>query len=293
MKFTFGWPNPKHSIIAFTTLILGLLLFFIAAHESGSGFVQIVGAVLFAAIISNSLISFSRVRHARITVTSVPYDGTTNHNIHIGVTGNKDILVTLDSGKTKSAFVQKDKETIFSVKPSHCGLYKEIDLIVVSSYPFGLITFHKKVTCHFPTILYVAPEPTITEKAEFELNSLTKEAKSARRNSNSGNLKSIVEYQPGDSISAISWSKTAQMQQLLTKTHEAQTRNENYLIEIRVPERADPATTEHYLGERLYLAVSMIERNGSVTARIHRNGFYQDFGIENILQIKRLIASLA
>ena len=132
----------------------------------------------------------------------------------------------------------------------------------------------------------------MTERVELELSSLTKEAGPVQRNSNSGNLKSIVEYQPGDSISAISWSKTAQMQQLLTKTHEAQAKNENCLIEISVPDRTDGDAVERYLGERLYLAVSMIERDCCVTARIHRNSFYQDFWIENTLQIKRLIASL-
>lgn len=291
MKATSGLPKPQHSLLLFAAIFLFLLGFFIAAHESGSGFVQIVGAVLFSMVLTNAVLSFFHLKSSSVTIISVPTDATTNQEFNIVLRGTKNTFLTLPDDE-KNSFFFGDEEKEFSIKPSYCGLYQNAEFILSSSYPFGIIALQKKITCSFPNQVYVAPQELKTQETDRKIESITKEADFVYRNSNSGNLKSIVDYQPGDLLSSISWSKTAQTQQILVKTHEEQMGSLNCRIEISIPNISDLDAIEHYLGERLYMIIATMEKGFNVTLRARKSDSYTDFQISNKLQAKRLIASL-
>ncbi len=291
MKLTHlsNWPRPRYKLFTLAVYLVCFFGFFIAAHESGSGFVQVIGSLLLAIFLTNAFMAFYQLQRVQLRITSAPYDGMTNQIVTVEVVSTKNIQLTFDSrGKSKIS-IPRNQKTQLTFRPGHYGIIRHIEFMAFSSYPFGIIPFYKRINCPLPAPIHIAPT-MVKAKGDITTGDRLQEQRGVTlTKSNLGDLKSLSPYIAGDSFSSISWAKSAHSQQLLVRNHE---QPENYMsCHLIIDPPLDRLQADTYLGEKLFLIVELLKKNYELTVQICdvERGI-RESKVSGELEAKRLMA---
>jgi|GEM_PF-4881440 len=284
-----NWPQPRYKLLTLSLYTICLFGFFIAAHESGSGFVQAMGALLLGMVLANFIMSFYILQKAEIKIISAPYDGTTGQALSIELLANKNIQLDLFLGGKNKIAIAKNTKTSLLLRPAHYGLLQEVSFFAFSSYPFGIIRLYRKINCNLCSPLHIAPLPLNPDGNISGGDTLDTREGALSLKSVSGDLRSLSPYRTGDAVSSISWPKSAQTQQMLVKVHE---NPQNYLrCKIKLETPSDRERAEIYLGEKLALIIKLIQANYELIIETNdaEKGMIEN-QVRSIPEAKRLIA---
>ena len=217
----------------FFLLVAGLLTW-IVALSTGRRLAYQLAYVITAALVGALVMAWSNLRGLRVTrVTPSPRS-------QVGFIVEEHLMVRNTTFLPKLWIELRDFSTLPGHRVSHVipglgprrtyrwhartlaiqrGIYRLGPMVLISSDPFGLFTFHKELPGHASLVIY----PLIVPLPYFPLPQGRLPGGSAlRRRAHyvTTNVSGVREYQPGDALNRIHWKTTARTGRLMSKEFE-------------------------------------------------------------------------
>jgi uncharacterized protein (DUF58 family) len=259
------WPRPARprAPIAAAVLIIGL--WWLVAHNAGSGWVQVLGDLVFGALLIGIVGPFVVVARARISVRSAPGDGVAGQAAEVRVDARTRVRVRPVEPPGPEAFVgprgRRGAVTdALTLVPARRGVHDTLTLDIASAAPFALQWWTRRVQLPLPSALHVAPrrgraQPPLQRPDEGPGDVLD------RPRSNEGLPRGARPYVPGDSRRLVHWGSTAHAGKLMVRELELPAA-EPVTITVELP--ADPEAAERVAEDALGTVVGLLEGGAPV-----------------------------
>jgi uncharacterized protein (DUF58 family) len=236
--------------------VLAMLAWAGVAHSSGSGWVQAVGALLAAVLVTGLLAPSIAARRVTLRCTASPADTEAGRTVEVTMLANGPVRIRprRPAGSLARAVgpSRGNRTVTVSVTPERRGVLEVITVEVATCAPFGLLWWAKEVEVPLPRPLHVAPRTGEPGAVDSVPRSTVGEAV-RRVPAGHGEPRGIRPYQPGDSRRSVHWPATSHTGVLMTRDREDQT-DEPVVIEGVLPN--DPAAAET-LSEQVMGAVTV------------------------------------
>ncbi len=213
------------------------------AHSSGSGWVQAIGALLAAVLVTGLALPFFPARRASVTCTASPSDGEAAQPLTLTLVANGPLRLRprypVGPVARAAGSPHGPRAVEVTITPDRRGVLDRVAIELASSAPFGLLWWAREVEVVLPRPLHVAPRFGTPERlATLTLDS-TGDAE-RRVAAGVGEPKGIRPYQPGDTRRSVHWPATAHVGTLMVREHERQT-DDPVIVEVELPPDGDEA----------------------------------------------------
>jgi uncharacterized protein (DUF58 family) len=222
-----GRMRPQRAVVPFSVTVVVLLGWGVVAHDSGSGWVQVLGEAVGATVVVGLFGPAVALARTRVECRASPADGRAGSPIELTVVATQRIRVRAVDPPGPVGFVgpgpdRGAPETVTVVARRH-GVLESVTLEVESAAPFGLLWWSKRVVVALATPVHVAPRlghprpvrPLADDGAgdgARRVPALIGEARGARP------------YRPGDSRQWVHWPATAHTGTLMVREMEGPVR---------------------------------------------------------------------
>ena len=233
-----AWPGPVAGTVITLAAWAGV------SHSSGSGWVQVVGALLAAFLFVGLAAPAWPARRARVACTAVPTDGRAGSPLELTLRSDRPVRVrpVYPGGPDHQAGGSQHgaRTFVLPVTPARRGVLDAVVVEVASSAPFGLLWWAREVELPLPRLLHVAPR-TGPSGATITTGDDTPGEARPRVPSGIGEPRGIRPYAPGDPRRAVHWPATSHAGILMVRESERPTDDPVY-VELTLPH--DPAAAE-------------------------------------------------
>ncbi len=230
-----GLPRPARSFLPFVIAATILLSWGGVAHQSGSGWVQVLGVLIGGFAVIGLLAPAVICWLLRLRVVAMPEDivaGSSgvivfwmNHSARLSLCHDEHDYV----GLSLSSFNTERGEYLLSAR--YRGVTDHLHLDVSTSWPFGILWWHKYITINLERPIYILPR----SKRSAMLFNATNEDGAGNGASYGGDQRGIREYVPGDTPRDIHWPATAHMGKMMVKERDKQ-HSSPLLLDVRLPD---------------------------------------------------------
>lgn len=230
-----------------------ILAWWLVAHTSGQGWVQALGDVVAAGILTGLIGPWLALRRLRVEVIRVPGDAVAGRPVEVEVRTNGATRITplsvAGSPRTDGPLV---------LLPAGRGVHTFLLVEIATAAPFGLQWWRRPVTLALPRPLHVAPRRgNPWDTFQRPPNDGDERHGPARHHSPAGDLRAARPYRSGDPRQLVHWPATAHTGELMVRELEQPGRRPTELV-VNLP--ADPAAAEA-AAERAYGTVlALLER---------------------------------
>ncbi len=249
-----------------------VLGWWLVAHSSGQGWVQVLGDVTAAGILVGLAGPWLALRRVRVDVVGAPTDATVGFPAQVELRATAPVRLTALSPPGPPG---RPGELV--LVPVARGVHSELVVEMATAAPFGMQWWRRTVTLALPAKLYVAPRrgrPALPDAPLPDPRGGRPGA--ARTRSSAGDLRAARPYRPGDSRRLVHWPATAHTGELMVRELEQPGgRPAEVVVELPPEPAAAEAEAETALGTVLALldrglAVSLTttETTGVVTAPV-------------------------
>lgn len=238
----------------------------IVAHNGGSGWIQVLGDLVFGALFIGVLGPAVLLRRAEVKVVSTPADATTGLPMELWVDGSTRLRVRpTDMAASKDQFVGPNRKRrsgaeSITLLPDHRGVYDSLTLDLATAAPFGVQWWTRRVTLPLPAALHVAPRLGPAVSLPPRRDELSGDS-SQRIPADVGEPRGVRPYRPGDSRRHVHWPSTAHGRELMVRELEGPTA-EPVTVTISLPD--DPDRAERIAEQALGTVVRLIDRGTPV-----------------------------
>ncbi len=260
-----SWARPARpwAPIAAGVLITGL--WWLVAHNAGSGWVQVLGDLVFGAILIGIVGPFVVVTRARVTVASAPGDGTAGVAVPVSVVSRSRLRVRPLSPPGLESFIgprgrRGPVDEAVTLVPVGRGVHDSVELDIASAAPFALQWWTRRVTLPLPAALHVSPRCGRAQPVPLRPDDGTGDMLDRPR-SDEGVPRGARPYAPGDSRRLVHWRATAHTGRLMVRELE-QPAAEPVTITVELPR--DPDAAERVAEGALGSVVALLERGAPV-----------------------------
>jgi uncharacterized protein (DUF58 family) len=224
-------------------LIIGL--WWLVAHNAGSGWVQVLGDLVFGALLIGIVGPFLVVTRARITLRRAPGDGIAGFPVEVHVESRSRVRARPVDPPGPDAFVgpagrRGAVDGVITLVPERRGVYDAVTLDIASAAPFGLQWWAKRVQLPLPSALHVSPRCGSAQPVPRRPDDGTGDLLDRPR-SDVGLPRGARPYVPGDARRLVHWRSTAHAGHLMVRELE-QPAAEPVTITVELPE--DPEAAE-------------------------------------------------
>jgi uncharacterized protein (DUF58 family) len=256
-------PGRPLAPMAVAVVISGL--WWLVAHNAGSGWVQLLGDLVFGALLIGIVGPGLAVARARITVRSAPADAAAGLAVEVLVEASTRLRVRPVEPPGPEVFVGSRGRRgavadAVALLPLRRGVHETVTLEIASAAPFALQWWTKRVQLPLPSALHVSPrcgprQPPrlIPDEGVGELLD--------RPRSDAGLPRGARPYVPGDSRRLVHWRSTAHAGRLMVREQERPTA-EPVTITVELP--ADAEAAERVAEGALGTVVGLLERGSPV-----------------------------
>ena len=201
-----------------------LFVWWVVAHNSGSGWVQVLGDAAFGTIIVGIFGPAIALWKVRSQLIAAPTDATAGLPVTVRVAATSRCRVRPLWPPGPATFVgptgkrHKFGEDV-TLLPQRRGLHESLLLELASAAPFGLQWWSRKVVVPLPSALHVSPrpgKPAPLPSSEVGDNG-DRESSIA---SESGDARGIRPYRPGDQKRRVHWASSAHAGRLMVRETE-------------------------------------------------------------------------
>jgi uncharacterized protein (DUF58 family) len=235
--------------------VMAVLAWGVVAHSSGSGWVQAVGALLAAVLITGLVAPIFPARRADVTCTAAPSDGEAGTAIVVTMNANGPLRIRPRQpvGPVARAVgpARGWREVPVALTPARRGVLESVGVEVASCAPFGLLWWARELEVPLARPLHVAPRfgeagplDTVPEPSSGDAP--------LRVPSGAGEPRGVRPYQPGDTRRSVHWPATSHTGSLMVREKERQT-DEPIVVDLALP--PDPVAAEAE-SERVMAALS-------------------------------------
>jgi len=156
------WARPTRPLSPFAASITILAIWWIAAHNGGAGWVQVLGDLVFGVLLIGLFGPFVVLQRARISLVRSPTDGTAGLPLELRLQASTRLRVRMSEPQQVEVLLgptarrHRGIDTI-SIVPSRHGVYETLTLDIASAAPFALQWWTRRVHLRLPVPLYIAP----------------------------------------------------------------------------------------------------------------------------------------
>jgi uncharacterized protein (DUF58 family) len=239
-----GRVHPKAWFGPVIGSIFAVLAWAAVAHSSGSGWVQAIGAVLAAALLTGMIAPAFAVRGASASCLSCPPDARVGRTVEVTfeASGPIRIVPRVPPGpEVRASGSPRGRRTAVVVfTPANRGVLEHLVVELASSAPFGLLWWAREMEVALPRPIHVAPRIGQPGPLETVPESSVGDAP-LKIPSGIGEPRSVRPYHSGDTRRSIHWPATSHVGSLMVREKERETDNP-IVFELRLP--ADPSAAE-------------------------------------------------
>lgn len=199
--------------------VFTLLAWEAVAHNSGSGWVQVLGALLASFILIGLVGPAFVVGRLEVRVTACDADGVagTPSTLTVGVSRPARLTPITPNGDPVLTGGHAEVDVV--VVPEHRGVVTACQLRVASAAPFGLMWWERRMTLLLPRPLVVAPRTGQPDRAALS-GSASPGEDDRRVPTRVGEPRGVRPYQPGDRQHWVHWPATAHTGSLMVREME-------------------------------------------------------------------------
>jgi uncharacterized protein (DUF58 family) len=256
-------PGRPLAPMAVAVVIIGL--WWLVAHNAGSGWVQLLGDLVFGVLLIGIVWPGLVVARARVVARSAPGDAAAGLAVELRVDASTRLRVRPVEPPGPEVFVGPGRrrgavaDTVTLV-PLRRGVHDTVTLDIASAAPFALQWWTKRVQLPLPVALHVAPRSgprqpprPIPDEGVGELLN--------RPRSDAGLPRGARPYVPGDSRRLVHWGSTAHAGRLMVREQERPAA-EPVTITVELP--ADAEAAERVAEGALGTLVGLLEGGSPV-----------------------------
>jgi uncharacterized protein (DUF58 family) len=271
-------PSRNAAPVAVATAVLGI--WWLVAHNGGSGWVQAMGDVVFGTLFIGILGPAVVLTCAKIKIVSAPVDCTAGTAADIRFAASTRLRVCARTPFEGEAFVgpvgrRQAPEPAVPLVPQRRGVHDFVALDIATAAPFALQWWTRRVLLPLPSTLYVAPRGGRPDSLPMRAHDDTGAAIEWVQ-TDAGQPRGARPYQPGDSRRRVHWSATAHAGELMVRELERPSAEPVTLTVVlpqdpqeadRVAERA-LGTITRFLERGSNVLLATLEASGPVTASV-------------------------
>ncbi len=216
-----GCPRPGRPLspLGVGAAILGT--WWLVAHNSGSGWVQAIGDVVFGVLLIGLVGPAVVLARARVRITTAPGDATAGMPVELTVEASSRVrlLVLEPHGPKQFAGPVRGRastEAVLPLLPQHRGVYDHISVEIATAAPFGLQWWVRRTSLTLPSTLHVAPR--LGRPVTVEIHDRDRAGDNAPRAPDStGDPRGVRPYRSGDNRRYVHWPATAHTGELMVR----------------------------------------------------------------------------
>jgi uncharacterized protein (DUF58 family) len=239
--------------------VFAVLAWAAVAHSSGSGWVQAVGALMAAVLITGLAAPLFPARRGTAVCTWSPSDAVAGEPVRLTleVNGAYRITPTYPVGPAgQAAGPSRGRRSLeMTVTPERRGVAEQVVIELASSAPFGLLWWARHLELDLPRPLHVAPrsgQPGVVEtRSDDALGDAIRRVPAGL-----GEPRGVRPYRPGDTRRSIHWPATSHVGSLMVREKERQT-DDPIVVDVvlsAVPAEAESETERVMAVVSRYLA---------------------------------------
>jgi uncharacterized protein (DUF58 family) len=241
-----------------SALIVGL--WWLVAHNAGSGWVQVLGDLVFGALLIGMVGPLVVATRARVTLRSAPGDGIAGRPVEVHVESRSRVRARPVDPPGPASFVgptgrRGAVDGVITFVPVHRGVHHSATLEIASAAPFGLQWWTKRVQLPLPAALHVSPRCGSAPPLPLRPDEGTGDVLDRPR-SDVGLPRGARPYVPGDPRRLVHWPSTAHAGRVMVRELE-QPAGEPVTIMVELPE--DRETAERVAEGALGSVVGLLE----------------------------------
>jgi uncharacterized protein (DUF58 family) len=259
------WARPSRPAAPVAVVIFVLGIWWLVAHNAGSGWVQALGDVVFGTLFIGLLGPAAVLRRAKVRIVTNPGDASAGMPTEIGVAASSRVLVRARAPFEGEAFVgpvgrYRSAEDRLVVVSARRGVPETLTLDIATAAPFALLWWKRRVVLPLPAALHVAPRsgrPESLPVHPYEDSGDSFDWVPA----DVGQPRGARPYRPGDSRRRVHWHATAHAGELMVRELERASA-EPITMTVRLPE--DPEEAERTAERALGTIVSLLNQGAPV-----------------------------
>lgn len=259
------WVRPTRPVAPIAAAVAILGIWWLVAHNGGSGWVQALGDVVFGALVIGILGPAVFLGCAKLRVVNAPADGTAGLPTDVRIETSTRLRVRPHDPPGREGFVgpagrSRLPDDRISLVPARRGVYEVVTLDIASAAPFALQWWTRRVVVALPSTLYVAPRRGRPESLSLRRHEENGEIFESRL-TDVGQTRGARPYRPGDSRRQIHWRATAHLGGLMVRERERPSA-EPITVEVVLP--PEPNEAELVAERALGTVAQLLERGASV-----------------------------
>jgi uncharacterized protein (DUF58 family) len=257
-----GRLRPINAVGPIAGSIFTLLAWAAIAHNSGSGWVQALGAVLGAVLLVGIFGPGRAVARTKVDVVNTPVDAVAGDPFEIELTATSRVRIRPVFPGGAPAFVGPAEAgpTRLEIVQQRRGILVGISVDVASAAPFGILWWSRRTTLVLPAEVNVAPKPTTSIKIPPEIDDWNGESP-GRRSAMIGETRGIRNYEHGDPKRLVNWRASAHTGHLMVRELEAPS-SDPVIVRLELP--ADPQAADELAGRALATILKIIDNSRQV-----------------------------
>jgi uncharacterized protein (DUF58 family) len=248
--------------MALAVAVLGT--WWLVAHNSGAGWVQALGDLVFGALVIGMLGPSVILARARIRVERSPLDGTAGLPLEVEMTASTRLRVRPVDPPGAEAFVGpargRRSDGAVTLLPLRRGLHDTVVVDVATAAPFGLQWWTRRIRVPLPSTLHIAPRrgrpiplPRWSEEDAGEHH--------PRVPAQTGETRGTRQYRSGDHRRRMHWPATAHAGELMVRELEGPGAQPVTVTVVLPP---DPEEAERVAEQALGTVLRLLDRGGQV-----------------------------
>ncbi len=256
-------PARPLAPMAVAAAVLGT--WWLVAHNSGAGWVQVLGDVAFGTIAIGIIGPAVVLARANIRISRAPTDGTAGMPVEVEIDASTRLRVRPVAPAGVESFagpVRTGRRTADTVTllPQIRGAHEVLVFDIATAAPFALQWWTRRVSLPLPSRLHVAPRRG--RPVRFPLHPREQAGDSrARASSELGEPRGARPYRPGDDRRHVHWRAYAHTGELMVREVEGPAA-EPVTVWVALP--PDPEAGERVAERGLGTVASLLERGAPV-----------------------------
>jgi uncharacterized protein (DUF58 family) len=249
----------------FSPIAVGVAIVFVwwlVAHNSGSGWVQAIGDAVFGVLLIGLVGPAVVLARVRVQVVQAPGDAWAGLPVELEVKASSRVRIRGTDPTGPEGFAgplrrRSSGGSGLTLIPQHRGAYDQVTVEVATAAPFGLQWWTRRTTLTLPATLYVAPR--LGKPLPVDFRDRDTSGDSARRPAdNAGDPRGVRAYRSGDNRRYVHWAATAHTGELMVRELERPSA-EPVTITVTLPPDSEEAER---ISERAFATVVLLLDRG-------------------------------